>query len=478
MSTFDKEIKYIPSLSQLSNESIRTIHDASIKILKKVGVRVENEEARNLLEKKGGEVEGNIVKLPPSLVMDSVEKAPHSFVLHGRKPENDVKINENNLVRAPGYGPINIRTVKGRRESTLSDYEKLVKLVQMESVLDCVGYQLCNPRDVSKKTKHLEMMKKNLFYSSKPVMGAANGSEKATDCINLAKLSVSKRKIRGPYIATLVNTISPLALGREMTEGLLTYAKEGQAIIVSGGPMCGASGPSTLAGSIIQANAEIISGITIAQLENPGTPVIYGLGSSNIDMRYGTATIGAPESALFASFAPQISQYYGIPSRGGGALTDSKLVDYQGGFESMLLLLITSLSGINFMIHSCGILESYSTVSPEKLILDCEMIKYVDRFLQGFDINKETFAFDNIFRVGPSGNFLGEEHTREHILKEFVHPDIADKKSYSGWKKEGRKDAFKKGGEKVEELLGKYDKPQLDSNIKKDIEEYIEKKGK
>jgi trimethylamine--corrinoid protein Co-methyltransferase len=150
------------------------------------------------------------------------------------------------------------------------------------------------------------------------------------------------------------------------------------------------------------ANAENLLGITLIQLVNPGNPVIYGIPSSNIDMPYGSLSIGSPESALFASFAGTMGRHYGVPSRGGGALTDAKTVDYQAGFESLLVTAAAVWSGVDVVLYLAGILESYSTISPEKFVLDCELLRYTDRFHAGYEINEDTLALDLIGRSTPT----------------------------------------------------------------------------
>jgi trimethylamine--corrinoid protein Co-methyltransferase len=157
-----------------------------------------------------------------------------------------------------------------------------------------------------------------------------------------------------------------------------------------------------MAGALALANAENLLGITLIQLVNPGNPVIYGIPSSNIDMPYGSLSIGSPESALFASFAGTMGRHYGVPSRGGGALTDAKTVDYQAGFESLLVTAAAVWSGVHVVLYLAGVLESYSTISPEKFVLDCELLRYTDRFHAGYEINEDTLALDLIGRSTPT----------------------------------------------------------------------------
>jgi trimethylamine--corrinoid protein Co-methyltransferase len=259
-----------------------------------------------------------------------------------------------------------------------------------------------------------------------------------------------------------------------MLGGLVTMAEHGQPVVVSSFVMAAASGPATLAGSVAQANAENLVGITLAQLVNPGTPVVYGVPSSNVDVRYGSLSIGSPESALFISFAGQMGRYDDVPSRAGGSLSDAKSVDYQGGFESMLTLAATQFAGIDFVVHSCGIMESYATMSPEKFVLDCEMIRYLDRFEEGYRIDEEHLGLDLIAETEPAEHFLDAPHTVSHSSDELYRPAVVDKRSHCDWAADGSKSAFEMGRDRVNEQLTAYERPELDADVERDLDDYVE----
>jgi trimethylamine--corrinoid protein Co-methyltransferase len=193
--------------------------------------------------------------------------------------------------------------------------------------------------------------------------------------------------------------------------------------------------------------------------------------SSNVDTRYGSLSIGSPESALFVSFAAQMGRHYGIPSRGGGALSDSKSVDYQSGFESMLVQSVTAFSGIDFVLNAVGILESYSTVSPEKFVLDCEAIRYLDRFREGFRLDEGQFALDAIEATGPAGHFVGSRATDDESA--FFRSAFVDKRSHGDWAADGGKSAFEMGRDRVRSRLDAYERPPIDDDIERELDRYV-----
>jgi trimethylamine--corrinoid protein Co-methyltransferase len=169
-----------------------------------------------------------------------------------------------------------------------------------------------------------------------------------------------------------------------------------------------------------------------------------------------------------------MGRYYGIPSRGGGSLSDTKSIDYQGGFESMLVQAATQFADIDYVLHSAGILESYSTISPEKLVLDAEMMRYLDRYERGFQIDETTLALDLVSEVEAAGHFLSERHTLTHSKDELYRSEIADKRSHGDWADDGSKSAFEIAHDRVQEDLQNYERPELDSDLVQELETYVE----
>lgn len=473
---FDTHTQPIPALDRLPEDGVEAIHEAAMYIVEEIGIKLNHPEAVERFEAEGARVtDGDVVRVPRDVIEGAVAEAPSSFTLHARNPDNDVQCGDGATVRAPGYGPPNIRTLAdGRRSSQLADYEDLVRLAQMEDVIDCAGYNVCEPNDVDQEVKHLEMVERSLSYTDMPVMGSPYGEDRAEACADMVGIVMDDPDLRRPYMAALVNTVPPRSLDTKMLGGLLTYARYGQPVVVSSFTMAAASGPATLAGSMAQANAENLTGIALAQLVNPGTPVVYGVPSSNVDVRYGSLSIGTPESALFAAFAGQMGRHYDIPSRAGGGLADAKSVDYQAGFESTLLQAATTFAGVDFVLHAAGIMESYSTISPEKFVLDCEVVRTLDRFEDGFDIDGETLALDLMPEVEPAGHFLAERHTLEWSKTELYRSEVFDKRAHGDWADDGEKSGAEMGRDRVDELLADYEEPELDPDTRRDLEAYVE----
>ncbi len=463
-------------IAPLDEAAITTIHERTMEVIETIGIQLQHEGAREILAAEGASIGADdVVTIPREVVEAHIERAPPEFVLHGRDPDKSVVVGgDGPPVRAPGYGPDAIRTAgSGRRESQLSDYERLLKLAQSLDAITCVGYALCDPGDVPESVKHYHLLERTLALTDKPIMGPTYGVDRAQACLEMVGIAVEDRTLSKPYVAGLINTVPPRRIGAEMLGGLLTYARAGQPVVISSFTKAGASGPPTLAGSLVLTNAENLVGITLAQAVNPGTPVVYGVPTATVDRRYGTLSIGNPESALFASIAGQLGRYYGIPSRGGGGLTDATEVDYYSGFESSFLQAMTAFSEVDFVLHAAGILESYASISPEKFVLDCEVLRYLDRFARGVDLNPEQFDVDALAAVEPGGHFLDDSLTTEPADETFYRAETVDKRSFDTWGEASGQSVVDMAASRVDTLLDRYQEPSLAAGPEQALSAYL-----
>jgi len=469
-----------PPLDRLDRAELDRIHEASLHVIEDLGIQLNHERARRLFVAEGAEVhEDNVVTVPGAVIEACVERAPAQFTLHARDPDKDVTVGGDGApIRAPAYGPPNVRTLHGgRRRARLADYERLVKLAHVEDVITCAGYNLCDPAEVDRERKHLELFERSLALTDKPVMGPTNGADRARASMDMLAITVDDPDLSVPYVTGLINTVPPRSVSTKMLGGLLTYAEHGQPPIVSSFTMAGASGPPSLAASMVQTNAENLVCIALTQLVNPGAPVVYGVPGSNVDPRHGSLAIGSPESALFVSFAAQMSRYYGLPARSGGGLTDAKTVDFQSGFESMLLQSVAEFGGVDFVLNAAGVLESYSTVSLEKFVLDCEALRYLDRFRRGYAVDEESLALDVLAGTDPAGHYLDDDGAFARADEPFYRSDLADKRSHRDWEASGSRSATQRARDRVERRLEDYERPRLDADVRRDLDAYVAAAG-
>jgi trimethylamine---corrinoid protein Co-methyltransferase len=463
-----------------TDHDVQNIHEATLRVLETVGVDFGYEPAVAVFKKAGCKLDGQRVYLSPQMVMEQVAKAPSEYTLQARNPDKNVTIGGDNIAYIPCYGPPFVHDLdRGRRESTLEDYINFVKLSYASKSIDITGGMMAEPNDVPHARRNAEMMLASMRYSDKPFMGGAIGAEAARETIEMAAIafgcSENDLAAKMPMISILC-TRTPLAYDDRMLGAIMEYAKAGMPQLISSLAIAGATSPVTMEGTLVVQNAEVLAGIVLTQLIREGAPVVFSGSSTAAAMRYGTLSIGAPEMAVNTAATAQMARFYGIPSRGGGAITDAKLPDAQAGLESMMSQLMATLSGVHFVLHSAGILEGYMAASYEKFIIDDEICGMCKRIKRGEGADPEKMALDVITQVGPGGEYLTQLHTFENFRKELYTPIMEQKESYTGWKEKGGESIEKTANRKWKEILRAYREPAMPVMVLSELERYIQKK--
>ncbi len=460
----------------LTKNQVQKVHETSLRILEQIGLDFGHPPALELLKKGGAKVDGQRVFFPSRMVEAQIKKVPASFTLHARNPKNNLDVGGSNMVLAPGYGAAFVTDLEnGRRKATLKDYENFVKLTGASPHQDVQSGTVVEPTDVPYETRHAHMVYTAMKYSDKCFMGSTMGARAARECIEMAALLFGGRDQieSAPGILGILGPLTPLKYDARMLGALMEYAAAGQAQMITSLAIAGATGPVTLAGNLALQNAEVLAGIVLAQLVRAGTPVIFGGVSSNAEMRNGTLSIGSPEMALNTAATAQMGRYYRMPVRSGGAVCDAKLPDSQASYESMMSLLMARVCGINFVMHSAGILESYNCMSYEKFIIDDEMCGMVKRIKRGYEINPDTLAFDIIREVGPGGHFLDKDHTFDHFRTEFYQPRLSNRDDFVSWQAKGSPQSMETANKKYKEILETYEAPELPADVDKELLKFI-----
>ncbi len=468
-------IREFEPINYLKREQLDQIHLGAMTVLEGDGVEFFSSEARNILEKAGAKVRGDNVFIPRELVVEQVAQAPSEFSLHARNPQNSVVVGGNATVNAPGYGSPYVMDYihSKRRVSDYKDYIAFTKLCGHSDNFDVAGGVLVEPNDIPDHIRHAKMFQAAIKYTDKCLMGSSMGEKKAMESLEMAGILFGgMHKVRNnPALISLINTQSPLQFDQRMVEALMVYARNNQPVLISALAMNGTTAPVTLAGSLVQQTAEILSGVVLAQLINPGTPVVFGSSSSVVDLRTGDLAIGSPESTKMFCVIGQMGRYYGLPSRGGGSLTDSLSPDVQSGYESMMVAMNCVFSGINFILHSAGMLENYMTMSYEKFVIDDEIIGMIKEYTKPITVDDEHLAIDTILKHGSGGHYMGDMHTFRHMKKTRI-PIISSRAHYTA--PGDYSDAAERAHEYCKEILENYQAPPLDEKIEEELNKYID----
>lgn len=460
----------------LSREQMTKIHNASMDILSSVGVLFNEEESLEIFKKNGFKVNGKTVFFSEADIAGALESVPQRFTLAARNPDKSIQVGNDGLVFAPGYGAPFIITADGtKRNATMDDYDNFCKLVQTSKYIDMNGFMMVEPSDIPPETAHLDMILSSIVLCDKPFMGSPVSKRGARDCIEMAgTIWGGKEKIKDmPVMLSLINSLSPLQFSEEMAGSLIEMARYGQACILASLVMAGASGPINLAGILALQNAEILAGLTLAQLVKPGVPIIYGSTSSPMDMRTGGLSIGAPELSMLVSCTAQMSRFYNLPGRSGGGLTDANFPDAQAGAQSAIALITAARSGINFILHACGILSAYIAMSYEKFIIDEELCGMVKKVIEPIEISDDSIDIEAIQEVGIGGNYLTQAKTFELCRTVFFLPELMTVQDFDAWRKAGGKRIDETASDIVSKRLASYEKPDIDPGIKSELSEFV-----
>lgn len=462
----------------LSDEDVEQIHLSALSILWQTGIEVREEEAFNILKKAGCPTNGMRVRIPSHLVEESVRLAPKTFTLYGRDPSFKVTLEGRRVYYEPMIGRLNIIDSKGgiRRRTNLQDVAELVRIADFleHYTLLHSGAIMPHIEEVPDEVAHVYGYYTSVKNSSKVIKGVVRGRSKARDCIRMAAaIAGGEQALRTrPNIFTTCNVISPLQFAVEQTEGLIQYARMGLPVDIASEPQSGATSPVSLAGTITQQTAEILGMNVVAQLVNPGTPVLMGTVAAAMDMRNGSIALGGVEAAMVNVAHAQMAQFYGIPSRGTGSNTESKTLDVQAGIEKTITLLMPALAGVN-MIFYPGTMDHALSVSKEALVIDHQICEIINRVLEGVIINDDTKALETINEVGPGGHFLNQKHTLKYLEREHFMPKLFDRDSHENWLEKGKKGVLERASEMVQKILRDHEPKPLDSEVEKELMKII-----
>jgi trimethylamine--corrinoid protein Co-methyltransferase len=466
----------VPNYEVLTEEALETIEANAETILAEIGINfVDNPEGLERWKAAGATVEGERVRIPRGLARKLCSTAPSEFTQCARNPERNVVIGGKNLVLAPVYGPPFVRDAEGgRRYATMDDFEKFVKLGYMSKWLHHSGGTVCEPTDVAVNKRHLDMLLTHMVYSDKPFMGSVTEPSRAQDSIEMCEILFGKEFVQDNTVMTsLININSPLTFDSIMMGALEVFAKNNQASIISPFIVGGAMAPVSIAGTLTQVLAEVLAGVAYSQIIRPGSPVIMGTFVASIDMNSGAPTFGTPEASHITYGAGQLARRLGLPYRSAGSFCGSKLPDAQAAYETANSLQMGLLSGVNFMLHSCGWLEGGLVASFEKFVMDADQLGTLHHFAKGVDMSENGQAMGAIAEVGPGGHYLGCEHTQANFKSAFWRSDLFDYKPFETWDEEGGRDTQTLATARVKKMLDTYQQPALDPEIEARLRDYV-----
>lgn len=440
----------------LSKKKLESIHDATSDILETTGIRVKNETAKSLLEDNGCTLDSDQVKIPPSLVNESIRKAPSSFDIFTRDGNRSYTIGSENVIFNPGSTAVYYKDRKTReiRKGKLKDCIELVQLVDNLDNIKAQSTALV-PSDVSESLSGLYRLYIILKHSVKPIITGAFRKEGVQNMKLLldAVVGNSEELARHPRTIFDCCPTSPLTWDDVGSQHLMDCSAASIPATIVPAPLMGATSPVTIQGTLVNSNAEILGGVVISQLVNPGAPIIYGGAPGSFDMKYATPRFASIEAILAACASSEIGKYYGLPTQSYLGTSDAKTEDSQSGFESGIGLVLGAIAGIN-VISGPGMLAQLNCQSLEKLVIDNELCGSAYRFSRGIEFDDPSLITELITKVRFSGDYLRQKHTSKKLRTEhFMPSEIICRLSIDSWIESGSKKTLDRASEKVNAIL-------------------------
>ncbi|WP_169832966.1 trimethylamine methyltransferase family protein [Geosporobacter ferrireducens] len=457
------------------NEKIEVLHRASIDILSQIGIEFQHEETKKILLDAGIEVKNNRAYFTEEQINEYMSKAPKEFIVYARDEAFNMRLNTEELNFTPGYGCPKIMEVDGKiRNALFDDYLKFAELVHVSPAFKINGGILVQPNDIDAKLSAAAMVYTTMKRSSKCIMGVSGNQESTEHIMHLASILFGGREElkKKPRIITLISTLSPLKIDRNALETLYVCTQYNQPIAIAPGPMAGGTGPISPAGNIAMANAEILGTLVLTQILNPGNPVIYTFAATTMDMRTCNVSIGSPGFTLQAKYGARLAKKYGLPCRSGGGMTDANGITAQSGFESMMSLFEAYQEKANFVMHSAGILDSFSSMSYEKFVMDLEIIDRLKYYFKELEVNETTLALDAIKDVVEGTTFIEHIHTVQRCRKDPWFPSISIRRRLMPGE-DPNQVLYDSMHNRLEEMLRAYKKPEIDGSIEKQLDDYM-----
>ena len=468
-----REIPFFPFAGE---EALVKLEEQADWLMQEVGLEFrDDDEALRIWRAAGAEVDGTRVRAPGDMIRALCATAPSEFTQVARNPERSVRIGGGNQVFAPVYGPPFVRDLdNGRRYGAMENFVDLVKLTYALPSLHHGGLVVCEPCDVPVSKRHLDMVYAHMRWSDKPHLGAITEMSRAEDSVAMARILHGEETLEGSCaIMGNVNTNSPLLVDKVVTESIRVYCGANQGIMVVPFILSGAMGPVSTAASIAQALAEAMMCCAFSQLVRPGAPFILGNFLSSMSLKSGAPTFGMPEPVISNFVIGQLARRLGLPLRCGGALTASKVADYQAACESSDSMLSTVLAGAHFVLQAAGWLEGGLCTGYEKLILDADRLGAYQVMLAGMPVDDNAMARDAYAEVEPAGHFLGCAHTMRNYETAFYEASMSDSDNVESWEERGSMDAQMRANERWKQLLESYEAPPIDPAVNEALEDFV-----
>ncbi len=462
-------------------EGVEAVHAAALFILSEIGVEFLNDEALALFKQAGCRVDGPNVRMDNDFVMEMLARAPRSFTITPRNPDRAVPIGGKHLafvnVSSP---PASWDMIRGKRNGDFQTFREFMMLTQAFNCIHVAGGYPVEPVDIHPSIRHLDCISEKLILTDKVVHAYSLGRERVEDAMEMVRLAAGLSHAEfdaAPRMYTNINSVSPLRHDFPMIDGALRLARRGQPVVVTPFTLAGAMAPVTLAGAVAQSIAEALCAIALIQYAAPGAPVAIGTFTSNVDMRSGAPAFGTPEYMRATQMTGQLARRYGLPLRSSGVCT-ANIPDAQAMWETCNSLWAAVQSGSNLVYHAAGWLEGGLIASPEKFVMDCEMLQMIQRYCDPIltETTPGALALDAIREVGPGGHFFGVQHTQDRYETAFYAPFVSDWRNFEAWERDGATDTITRAHKIYRNIVDSFVPPPMPDDRRAALMDFVERR--
>ena len=459
----------------LTEEQCEQLLCSAFELLENMGIQMNDDEATELFVKNGASVSDGMLKIPRELVIKCINSAGKEAIFYDQM--GNIKMRVGGVNTYFGLGPTNPYTndfeTGERRSSKRSDVANAARVADACPNIDFImGLAQISDENVAVSDVYegYEMM----TNSTKPVLIWGIDKDGLADQIRIAEVIAGghDKLIEKPFVGVFPGCPdTPLKINKREAQNMIFCAKSGLPIIWMGGGQLGTVTPVVIPGSASISAAEMLTGICLAQLVNPGCTVIAGFGILTVDMRSMTSAYGSPEHCIGEMMSSDMFKYLNLPNIQTAGVTDSKVVDEQSAIETSMNVLSCILTGAN-LVHDVGFVDSALSGSVEQIVLSDEVIGYARRIVRPLDFNEVSMVRALIEEVGPGGSYITEEHTFENFRDEVWFPSLIDRSAYKVWEVD-KKDFRTRLREKTSDIFYNHKAPEFTEGVQKELQDIL-----
>lgn len=465
----------------LDMDGVMAIHRGCMRILKEIGIEFLNPAAVDILRKAGCRVDGTNIRMDEDFVTDMLKTAPESFTITPRNPDREVIIGGRHMVFVNVSSPPNAWDLeRGKRSGDFGTFREFMKLTQYFNCIHVAGGYPVEPIDIHPSIRHLDCLYEKLTLTDKVVHAYSLGAERVEDVMEMTRIAgglTHEEFSARPRMYTNINSVSPLKHDYPMLDGAMRLARRSQPVIVTPFTLAGAMAPVTMSGAVALSLAEGLSAIALLQYINPGCPVAIGTFTSNVDMKSGAPAFGTPEYMRATQMTGQLARYYGLPLRSSGVCA-ANVPDGQAMWETSNSLWAAVQSRTNIVYHAAGWLEGGLIASPEKFVMDCEVLQMIQRYFEEatFATTEEDIALDAIREVGPGGHYFGCQHTQDRYSTAFYAPFASDWRNFEAWEGDGAVWTPERAHRIYKAILAEFEAPDMNGDHQEELRRFVAKR--